>query len=166
MATKTKEPSELEIILKDLFKKADPADVAIMTFGFVSGWEGITMLDYLIKGVGEVLDSSTNLGKLKANASALDNDVSWLVNNSPTGALARLLGGGSSSGSDQNTIPISKTEALTQIKAYEAKLALGCMGAIIAYAVTRPGFMPALLQMAATVGGDIAKLAPMALAGL
>ena len=164
---KQKVASELETTLKGLFAKAEPADVAILTFGFVSGWEGVTVLDYLIKSVSGAVDSSTGIGKLKANAAALDSDVEWLFANSPTGALAKLLGGlQGSPPSSPSPMVLSRADALTQVKAYEAKLALACMGAVVAYAVTRPGFLPAMLQMAATVGGDIAKLAPMALAGL
>jgi hypothetical protein len=158
---------ELGRTVAELLQSESGPDYLIITMGFIAGWEGVTMLDYLVKSTG-IDDPNTPIGKLKANANALESDIGWVVANSPTGALAKLLGQvspgtASSTPWPQNAIvPTTEAQALAQAKAYQAKLGLACMGAVVSYAVTRPGFLPALMGMAGDIIKDVAAV-PIAL---
>jgi hypothetical protein len=125
-------------------------DLIVLSLGFISGYQGITMLDYLVKSV--VDDPSSPIGKLHAAAAKLEGIASEGVALSPTGALIKILSG--------EITPTTSSPETTQqyLEAQWAKIGLGCMGAIIAYAVTRPGFLPALMAMAGNVVKDIAAV--------
>ena len=152
-ASKKVQEVDIEAQVLELLKSEHGPDYLIVIMGFTAGWSGVTMLDYLVQNV----ESSTGIGKLKANADALKNDVGFLVSNTPTGALVKLLQGLRGEPSVASP-PSTQEQALQQLQTYEAKLALACMGAIVAYAVTRPGFLPALMGMAGDIVKDIAAV--------
>jgi hypothetical protein len=145
-----KQAEKFQEKMQEILLATEGPDLIIISLGFISGYQGITMLDYLIKSV--VDDPSTPLGKIHANAQKLEGLVSEGVALSPTGALIKILSG--------EVTPTSTPQENTQqyLDAQWAKIGLGCMGAIIAYAMTRPGFMPALLGMAGNVIKDIAAV--------
>ena len=149
-----KQAEKFQERMQEAILATEGPDLLIISLGFISGYQGITMLDYLVKSV--VDDPSSPIGKLHANAAKLESIVSEGVALSPTGALIKILSG--------DVTPTVTSQETTQayLDAQWAKIGLGCMGAIIAYAVTRPGFMPALMAMAGNVAKDIAAV-PIAL---
>lgn len=145
-----KQAEKFQEKMQEILLATEGPDLIIISLGFISGYQGITMLDYLIKSV--VDDPSTPLGMMHANAKKLEGLISEGVALSPTGALIKILSG--------EVTPTSTPQENTQqyLDAQWSKIGLGCMGAIIAYAMTRPGFMPALIGMAGNVIKDIAAV--------
>lgn len=124
----------------------DHPDAVILALGFYAGAEGLNIIDYFLQGA-----EPAGVSKLKANVAALESAAASLFKGSATTAIPITLT------SFLNTDWQTQDPELPQqyYDALAAKMALGCMGAIYAYAFTRPGFLPALMQLAGSVLKDL-----------
>jgi hypothetical protein len=138
-----------------LAANVSPADLAILAMGFYAGYNGVTMIDYFMKGL-----SPTAVSNLQSTIDAAEN-IATISSFTPLAAMQvwDWISGKSDSAPETTVSSTMSAEHKKLISdATTAKIALGCMGAIVAYAFTREGFLPALLGMAGDLASNLTKI--------
>jgi len=129
---------EAENRLWAYLEKMPPQDAAIMAAGFIAGTQGYTPMSAIIK-LGITPETK---GAFEDMAAAV-----YLITGGPFQWATYLLGESrqmkDESGADRP--PTASETAL-------AVLALGCIGTIEAYAVTRPGFLSGVGEVIKGIG--------------
>jgi hypothetical protein len=151
--------------IQSLVDSTNAADLMIMGMGFFAGWEGGTILDTFFKGnlsSGGSASISLNPFQPSIDRARSDPAVAAIMAGAGYLGFAATFNPFVSAwlqGQVGNQFAIQKTAEQTTTltpelgDATKAKIAMGCIGAIAAYAFTRPGFLPALMGLA----GDIIK---------
>lgn len=172
----SKKGEEIEEQLRDWFKTAKPEDLLIMSMGFFAGTQGYTPMTMLLKGFGgdklsEQVDRMHN-AKLKAVTQSVDQ-LRGINSFLPMGAISNWLFGYAEEQAvslDQqlySNTPLTADQLKEQTEAYKATLALGCVGAIESFMITRPGALASVINLAQTGISQIAGIAgPVAKAGI
>jgi hypothetical protein len=126
---------------------------------------GVNVIDYFLNNI-----EPAGIKRMNANIKGLEGEISKYFSGPqpPTPTLTSLIDGTWKNlhddyiGHQAYSSNVLNAQQLSNYESYlTSHIALGCMGAITAYMITRPGFLPALMQMAGVVAGDIAKLLPM-----
>ena len=181
MAYPKNKPS-IETRFEDLVNSADLADLMVLSMGFYAGWEGATVIDAFIKSTGaDAIGSMLNPLKLRVSNAKQDPVVAAAMGvgsyigfaatlNPFVTVLAGNWFGSMAKGMESPQTPngtsvnpnsyidygkMTNAQQATLNDATKAKIAMGCIGAILAYAVTRPGFLPALMGLAGNIVGDL-----------
>lgn len=137
--------------LDKLLGEAPPQDILILAMGFIAGANGYTPLSALFKSSG-VLSSTDSLQEKAAKGDATAGFMSGLTS-IPGLPIVGGIAGGLIAGLNGlfPTAPLSEPEKVTY-DATMAKLSLACIGAIEAYAITRPGTVAGIGEIVKGIG--------------
>jgi len=157
---------KIESKIQSLVDSTNAADIVIMGMGFWAGFEGGTILDtFFSPKNGQSGSHSLNPFQPSIEKAKSDPVVGAIMAGAGYIGFAATLNPFVAQWMQNEVSPYSvqatqaQAQALTPEQnklltdATKAKVAMGCIGAIAAYAFTRPGFLPALMGMA----GDIVK---------
>lgn len=158
MTTKAAYGKQLKGRLVDrLTENLDPLDLMIFSGGAIAGYHGMTPTTAMfsaLNGVNAASDVLSGVASAAQKVASL-NPLYLGVSETETGILGAL-------GIHPQTASGSSTSSDPSIG---IRTSLAMVGGIEAIMVTRPGFAPALLQMAGSVLGDLKSLGGAALAG-
>lgn len=145
---------------------AEPLDYLIGSAGFIAGMNGLTPMTLIIGTITgrtasnlTVMQDKAAQGDEIAKAQLRFMDGSLMGISPALGIINVMVGGATNS-------PVGDGMSPEDRKAYQegwmAKISLGCLGFVEAIAITRPGAMAAVANLASsaigTVGGIIPKL--------
>jgi hypothetical protein len=147
--------------MSTILTSASGPDLVILGLGFYAGWEGVTLIDYFIKDLPGGVQGLQNdiLAVETAGITILPQAVfgeasqiwNQITGNQPANAAPSQPQADLATYAKYGQLTADQKQILNN--AMVARIALGCLGAIAAYAFTRPGFLPALMQMAGDIVG-------------
>ncbi len=138
--------ADFEKLLSSAAEKVPATDYIIMTAGFIAGTQGYTPLTKLMSIFGSATGGSGNWW----NVDTSKDD--WLV--------TMLFGPPGQRGVIGNTLFPGSPESAKQFVDLRNMMAMGAVGLIEAYAITRPGAFAAIGQTVAGIIHGIGEIVP------
>jgi hypothetical protein len=150
--------------LLEWLKAAEPMDYLIGSAGFIAGMNGLTPMTLIIGTItGRTASNLTTMqdkaasGDEVAKAQLRFMDGS-LMGVSPAFGLINVMVGGMTNAPTGDGM--SPEDRKTYQEGWMAKISLGCLGFIEAIAITRPGAMAAVANLASSAIGSVGAIIP------
>jgi|WetSurMetagenome_2_1015567.scaffolds.fasta_scaffold104612_3 hypothetical protein len=152
---KAKLPDGLVDVVDRLTKEADPTDLFILSAGFIAGYHGYTPVTSLMKLGGGAISSIDDMKQKAKNGDVvagfeLGFGLGGGVLGAGIGAAYSAFSGVFSHVSNSPDIPVDKKKEI--LEGLIAHLSMACIGAIEAYAITRPGTIAGIGEIAKGIG--------------
>lgn len=144
--------------LDKLLAEAPPQDLLIMGFGLVAGWNGYTPITGLMNMGGNAVSTWQDLVDKASKGDVIAGGMAGMPLGLAGGAIGMMyaaFAGPINAMTGEREVVVEPDKVKIMRDAIAAKTALACIGAIEAYAITRPGTVAGIGEIVRGIGDII-----------